>query len=35
MTGDEVKELSMKYVLQYWSKQENTNQNQIEKAEGI
>ncbi|WP_167956341.1 aminotransferase class III-fold pyridoxal phosphate-dependent enzyme [Anaerosporobacter faecicola] len=35
MTGEEVKELSKKYVLQSWSKQKYTNPIPIEKAEGI
>lgn len=35
MNGQEVKELSKKYVLQSWSKQKTTNPIPIEKAEGI
>ncbi|MFV0464484.1 MAG: aminotransferase class III-fold pyridoxal phosphate-dependent enzyme [Lachnospiraceae bacterium] len=35
MNGQEVKELSKKYVLQSWSKQKATNPIAIEKAEGI
>ena len=35
MTGEEVKELSKKYVLQSWSKQKAINPIPIEKAEGI
>jgi taurine---2-oxoglutarate transaminase len=35
MTGEEVKELSKKYVLQSWSKQKALNPIPIEKADGI
>ncbi|WP_455715758.1 aminotransferase class III-fold pyridoxal phosphate-dependent enzyme [Anaerosporobacter sp.] len=35
MTGEEVKELSKKYVLQSWSKQKALNPVPIEKADGI
>lgn len=35
MTGEEIKELQKKYVLQSWSKQKNINPIPIAKAEGI
>nr|WP_294488270.1 aminotransferase class III-fold pyridoxal phosphate-dependent enzyme [uncultured Anaerosporobacter sp.] len=35
MTGEEIKELSRKYVLQSWNKQKKLNPVPIEKAEGI
>ncbi|MBO7079359.1 MAG: aminotransferase class III-fold pyridoxal phosphate-dependent enzyme [Bacilli bacterium] len=35
MTGEEIKQLQKKYVLQSWSKQKNINPIPIEKAEGI